>query len=195
MDVKDRELRLIPSKSLSDMNRNGFALVAFIVSVLLIYFSSSKQLPAKDQLSHYQISPLAFGTLQNSTTATKARDLGYAYAVAWDALPARYDKSAPPPVWESSFDPKNKGRNILIHDAIKISPFEVDKLGELVNHIIDVWFWEGKIVVVEVSGKKIVPYELAVSGINQERNLMLLAAGLSILLGIGLVFYPRLKLS
>lgn len=44
MTVNDRELKLIPSKSLSDMNRNGFALVVFIVSVLLTYFASTKQL-------------------------------------------------------------------------------------------------------------------------------------------------------
>ena len=177
------------------MNRNAFALVAFIVSLLLIYFASSKQLPPQDKLSHHQINPLAFGTLQANTTATKPRDLGYSYTVAWEALPARYDKSAPPPISESSFGAKNKGRNILIHDAIKITPFEEEKLSLLVNQIVDVWFWEGKIAVIESGGRKVISHELTASGINQERNVMLLVAGLCVLLAISLVFYPRLKLS
>ena len=195
MEVNDRELRLIPSTSLSDMNRLGFAMVDFIVSILLLYFSLIKRLPAQDQLSHHRITPLAFGTLLAGARATKSRDIGYAYTVAGNALPERYDKSASPPISESSFGMADSKRYILVHDAIKVSPPLEEKLSRLINQTVDVWFWESKIAVVEANGVKIIPYQIAVSGINQERNLMLLAAGLGSLLGIGLVLYPRLKLT
>lgn len=195
MDVNDRELKVVPTQFLSDMNRNGLALVAFIVSVLFIYFSFTKQLPAQDQLSRAQFMPLAFGTLQSSTRSTQIRDLGHAFVIPWEALPERFDKSAPQAVWEPVISPIDRRRNVLIHDAIKLSPFEIDQLLGTVNQMIDVWFWEGKIAVVEVKGRKIIAYKVATAGINQERDVMLLAGGLGLLFSLGLASYPRLKLS
>ena len=51
MGFSGHELKVVPTQFLPDMNRNGLALVALIVSVLFIYFSFTKQLPAQDQLS------------------------------------------------------------------------------------------------------------------------------------------------
>lgn len=195
MDVNDRELKVVPTQFLSDLNRYGFALVAFIVSILLLYFYTAKQMPEQQKLSHYRITPLAFGTLLASGRISTPRDIGYAYTIAGDALPERYDGFALPPISESSFGMSNRKRYILIHDAIDLSPFVADKLGRLVNQTFDVWFWESKIVILEVNGAKVISYETAVSGIDKERNVMFLAAGLSFLLAIGLILYPRLKLS
>lgn len=83
----------------------------------------------------------------------------------------------------------------MTHDAIKLSQFEIDKLDGAVNNTVDVWFREGKIAVVEITGKKIISYKLAAVGINKERDVMLLIGGLALLLSLNLFFYPRLKLS
>ena len=83
----------------------------------------------------------------------------------------------------------------MTHDAIKLSQFEIDKLDGAVNNTVDVWFWEGKIAVVEITGKKMISYKLAAVGINKERDVMLLIGGLALLLSLNLFFYPRLKLS
>ena len=195
MGFSGHELKVVPTQFLSDMNRSGLALVALIVSVLFVYFSFTKQLPAQDQLSRSQIMSLAFGTLQSSTRSTQTRNLGHAFVIPWDALPERFEKSAPQAVWEPLIRPIDRRRNVLIHDAIKLSPFEIDKLDGALNNTVDVWFWEGKIAVVEITGKKIISYELAAVGINNERDVMLLIGGLALLLSLSLVFYPRLKLS